>query len=71
MPATYSKVNDTIREADSVIEKQAKLTYYQRLVFAATFLNYALAHWLVLSWITYFYFTHSLTKSGLENRTLM
>ena len=56
MPATYSKVNDTIRETDSVIEKQAKLTYYQRLVFAATFLNYALAHWLVLSLITYLLF---------------
>ncbi len=56
MPATYSRVNDTIRETDSVLEKQAKLTYYQRLVFAATFLNYALAHWLVLSWITYLLF---------------
>ncbi len=67
MPGTqYSKVNDSIRKTDTDLEKQAKLTYYQRLVFAATFLNYALAHWLLTHALAYFLIyllTHSFTRT--------
>jgi len=69
MPGTqYSKVNDSIRKTDDDLQKQAKLTYYQRLVFAATFLNYALAHWLLTQSIIHILiFTHAFTCVGLEN----